>query len=49
MKKVIKIVELIGSDIRSRQNADHIRSSMANFGGIIAISVSNAMCPIWQK
>ncbi len=37
MKKVIKIVELIGSDIRSRQNADYIRNSIANFDGIVEL------------
>lgn len=31
MKKIIKIAELIGPDIRSRQNADHIRNSIGNF------------------
>jgi uncharacterized protein YllA (UPF0747 family) len=37
MKRVIKIVELIGSDIRSRQNADHIRNSIANFDGVVEL------------
>ena len=37
MKKIIKIAELIGSDIRSRQNADHIRNSIVNYDGVIEL------------
>lgn len=37
MKRIIKIVELIGSDIRSRKNADHIRNSIADFDGAVEL------------
>lgn len=37
MKKIIKIAELIGVDIRSRQNADHIRNSIDNFSGVVEL------------
>lgn len=37
MKKIIKIAELIGSDIRSRQNADHILNSIGNFSGVVEL------------
>ena len=37
MKKIIKIAELIGSDIHSRQNADHIRNSIGNFSGVVEL------------
>ena len=30
-------MELIGSDIRSRQNADHIRNSIANYDGVVEL------------
>ena len=31
MRKIIKIVELIGADIRSRKNANYIRNSIADY------------------
>ncbi len=31
MRRVIKIAELIGADIRSRKKADHIRNSIADY------------------
>lgn len=35
MRRIIKISELIGVDIRSRKNADHIRNSIAGCAGEI--------------
>ena len=35
MRRVIKIAELIGADIRSRKKADHIRNSIADYVGEI--------------
>ncbi len=41
MKRRIKIVELIGSDIRSRQNADHIRNSIANYDDVVELDFNS--------
>lgn len=37
MKRILKIIELIGPDIRSRQNADHIRKNIVNFDGEVEL------------
>ena len=37
MKKIIRIAELIGSDIRSRKNADHIRKGVADCTDVVEL------------
>ncbi len=37
MRRIIKIAELIGADIRSRKNADHIRNSIAGCAGEVEL------------
>ena len=37
MKKIIRIAELIGSDIRSRKNADHIRKGIADCTDVVEL------------
>ena len=37
MRKIIKIAELIGVDIRSRKNADYIRNSIAGCAGKVEL------------
>lgn len=34
-------MELIGSDIRSRQNADRIRNSIANYDGVVELDFNS--------
>ncbi|MEA4995394.1 MAG: DUF4325 domain-containing protein [Petrimonas sp.] len=37
MRRIVRIAELIGADIRSRQNADHIRNSIAGCAGKVEL------------